>query len=92
MADGLGLLIVMIGMVMLVQWLLQNDKAPDEKTRGLYALRGPEQDAGAERGRRQGRLGSQRIAAKPAPAAAAPHFSPAPPATRADARLPFQRD
>lgn len=90
MADGLGLLIVMIGMAMLVQWLLQNDKAPDEKTRGLYALRGPEQ--GAERGRRQGRLGSQRIAAKPAPAAAAPHFSPARPATRSDARLPFQRD
>ncbi len=89
MADGLGLLIVMVGMVMLVRWLLQNDKAPDGKTRGLYALRGPEQ--GAERGRRQGRLGSQRIAAKPAPAAA-PHFSPAPPAMRSDARLPFQRD
>lgn len=91
MVDGLGLLLVMIGMVMLIAWLLKNDKAAEGKTSGLFALREPGPGTGTERGKPRGQPGSPRLAARPAPAAA-PHPAPAHAVARTDPRLPFQRD
>jgi hypothetical protein len=44
--EGMALVGVFIGIAMLVRWLVVHDKAPEGKTRGLFAMREP-QDAQA---------------------------------------------
>ena len=39
--EGIGLLCVFIGISMLLRWLVVHDKAPNDKTQGLFAMREP---------------------------------------------------
>ena len=39
--EGISLLCVFIGISMLIRWLVVHDKAPNEKTHGLFAMREP---------------------------------------------------
>lgn len=93
--EGLALLIVLIWVSLLVQWLLRHDKAPDGMTRGLFALKEPEDGTRAEP-RGQGQIGARRGGAPPrAPGAAAAQPHPdqlSGNAARTPARLPFQID
>lgn len=90
---GLLLLITMTGMAMLVLWVIRHDKAPDGQTRGLYAMREPEQRTSAGQDRLQGNPGARGAsAARPSSAATSPRSGPRPAPARRDARLPFQED
>lgn len=65
--DGLGLLVVLIGLTMLVPWLLRHDKSPDSRTRGIFAMKEPEGGAGTA-GRPQWQGGARRPPRIPAAA------------------------
>jgi hypothetical protein len=44
--EAIALLGVYIFFSMLLRWFVAHDKAPDEKTRGLFAMREPEETHG----------------------------------------------
>jgi hypothetical protein len=41
--EGIGFLIMVIAFALLLHWVITNDKAPNSKTTGVFALREPEE-------------------------------------------------
>lgn len=40
--EGLALIAVFVGISLLTRWIVAHDTAPDEPTRGLFAMREPQ--------------------------------------------------